>query len=112
MINTETNTVDRYRARLLYQNNAYTGDFASWEETLAPVVDKNTLRLFLHMVASQHMFLYHTDVISAFIQADMEGEVYVILPKICGDKVGYVRRFEWCQKGKPALAQKVPPIHD
>ena len=23
-----------------------------------------------------------------------------------------IQGFEWCQKGKPALAQKVPPIHD
>ena len=76
---------------MLYQNNAYTGNRASWEATFAPVVDKNTLRLFLHLAASEHMYLKHTDIVSAFIQADMEGEVYVILSEICGDpQVWYV----------------------
>ena len=92
-LNTQTQQVERWRARLLYQNNAYTGDKASWEETFAPVVDKNTLRIFLHLAASEHMFLKHTDVVSAFIQADMEGEVYVILPEICGDPPGMVRQL-------------------
>ena len=88
--NTETNTVESWRACLLYQNNAYSGDKASWEEMFAPVVDKNTLHFFLHLAASKHMFLKHTEVVLAFIQADMEGEVYVILPEICGDQPGMV----------------------
>ena len=41
-----TSRVDRYKARLLYQNNPWTGDFSPWEETFAPVVDKNTSTVF------------------------------------------------------------------
>ena len=36
---------DRYKARLVYQNNPWSGDFSPWEETFAPVVNKNTCTL-------------------------------------------------------------------
>ena len=85
--------VERYRARLLYQNNPWSGNYSPWEDTFAPVVDKNSLRMFLHMAAQEHMYLRHTDVVSAFIQAKMEGEVYVKLPEFCGDPSGFVRRL-------------------
>ena len=45
------------------------------------------------MAAQERMFLEHTDVVSAFIQAKMEGEVYVKLPEFCGDEKGMVRQL-------------------
>ena len=36
---------ERFRARLLYVNNPYTSEQASWEQLFAPVVDKTSVLL-------------------------------------------------------------------
>ena len=64
---------ERFRARLLYVNNAHTSVQSPWEELFAPVVDKTSLRLFLTISAMFHKHLQHLDMVSAYLHANLTG---------------------------------------
>ena len=46
----------RYKARLVYKNHPFIND-STWEQVFSPVVNKDTLRLFLMIVGKHKLFL-------------------------------------------------------
>ena len=53
------------------------------------------------MVGRRQLFLRQADVITAYLNAQMPDEVYIKLPKICGDEDNLVRRLWKALYGHP-----------
>jgi hypothetical protein len=70
--------VERYKARLIFMNRDDEGD--QEEDVYAPVVDKASLRVFLAIVAKKGWYLQQSDIKTAFLNAENNGEDYVKLP--------------------------------
>ena len=85
-INSEGKVV-RYRSRLVagghrqvpYREDGY-GSFDA-DRISSPVVSKDGLRIFLSMCAGYGMRIRQLDVSAAFLQADLEEEIYVRAPR-------------------------------
>ena len=77
----------RYRSRLVagghrqvpYREDGY-GSFDA-DRISSPVVSKDGLRIFLSMCAGYGMRIRQLDVSAAFLQADLEEEIYVRAPR-------------------------------
>ena len=79
----------------------------SWDKVFSPVVNKDTMliRLFFAIVGRHKMFLKQGDVVTAYLNADMDEQVYIKLPEICGDKAGFVREIWKALYGHPKAGQ-------
>ena len=64
-------TIDKYNARLV------TKEGIGYEETFSPVVRFTSIRLILAIVASMDLELYQMDVKTAFLNGDLEEEIYM-----------------------------------
>ena len=51
-----------------------------YQETFAPVVKLNTIRMLLYLAASCDWPLYQLDIKNAFFNGDLEDEVYMEIP--------------------------------
>ena len=73
-------TLDKYKARLVARGftQVYGVDF---DETYAPVSQLTTFRIFLALVMLLMLTAVHLDVQTAFLNATLEFEVYIKLPK-------------------------------
>ena len=67
---------DRLVAREFSQTQGV--DYA---ELIAPVVRSTTLRTFLSLAASRKLEVIHLDVKTAFLNGDLEEEVFMEIPK-------------------------------
>ena len=94
----------RYKARLVYKNHPFINT-STWDEVFSPVVNKDTIRLFFTIVGRGKMFLKQGDVVTAYLNADMDEPVYIKLPKICGDEEGFVRVLWKALYGHPKAGQ-------
>ena len=92
--------VPRYKARLVYPNHPFIND-SSWEQVFSPVVNKDMLRLFLTIVGKHRLFLRQADVVTAYLNAHIDEEVYVRLPEICGEDRSLVRQLFRALFGHP-----------
>ncbi|KAI3638829.1 hypothetical protein MIR68_003327 [Amoeboaphelidium protococcarum] len=72
-------TIERYKARLVIKGfkQVYGLDFF---DTFAPTPKNSTVRLVLSVAAHMDMELHHADVSTAFLNGDLEEEIYVIAP--------------------------------
>ena len=72
---------ERYKARLVVRgfSQVYGVDYF---ETYASVVASTSLRIFLTLVAVHDLELKKLDVKNAFIQADVDEDIYVWPPKV------------------------------
>ena len=68
----------RYKARLVVQSN--------YEEVIAPVARMETIRVLLALAAQEGWQVHHMDIKSAFLNDELEEEVYVKQPD------GYVKK--------------------
>jgi hypothetical protein len=76
--NTEGEIV-KHKARLIVQG--YRQKFGvDYDETWAPVLRKETLRLILQTAAIEAFDIHHMDVVTAFLQAEIDRDVYIRQP--------------------------------
>jgi hypothetical protein len=79
---------ERYKARLVaYGNQQREGEDFVFEELFAPVLKYKTLRLMCAMAAQYNMHLHKLDVKTAFLNGELEEEIYLHPPK--GTRVPY-----------------------
>lgn len=74
------NTVDKYKARLVARGFTQR-EGIDYKITFAPVISHVTIRLALALAAKRRMKVHQIDVATAFLNAELEEEVYMVPPQ-------------------------------
>lgn len=85
--------VERYKARLVAKgcSQRYGIDY---EETYSPVVRYATIRMILAMAAEYELYVHQLDVSTAYLNGDLDEDIYMRQPEIYDDKSGYVLKLK------------------
>ena len=76
----ENGVVERYKARLVAQG--YSQKFGQdYEETFSPLVRFESIRMIISLAAQYQLKLYQMDVTTAFLNGELEEEVYMRQPE-------------------------------
>lgn len=72
--------VVKYKSRLVAQG--FSQKFGvDYDEVFAPVVKQSTFRMFLTKASKDNMFVHHVDVKTAFLNGELEENIYMKQPK-------------------------------
>ena len=85
---TDKGTTDRFKARLVARGFSQVQG-QDFQETFAPTVRMDTLRLFLATVAKEDLECRHYDIKNAFTEAHLREQIYLSPPKGVDVKPGY-----------------------
>ena len=72
-------SVNRYKDRLVAKGYTQQHDI-NYDETFAPVAKMTTVRVLLALAAEKGWHLHQMDVKNAFLQDDLEEQVYMVQP--------------------------------
>jgi hypothetical protein len=74
------NKPERYKARLVAKG--YDQEFGiDYNETFAPVIKQQSLRLLLAMAVQENLIFHQVDISTAFLNGLLEEEVYIEVPE-------------------------------
>ena len=76
------NNIERYKARLVAKGFMQK-EGIDYNETFAPVIRKQSLRILLAIAVNENLEIHHIDVITAFLNGDLHEEVYIKPPEGC-----------------------------
>ena len=82
-------SIERYKARLVIKG-FYQREGIDYNAVFAPVVRTSTVRLFLSIVASYDLECHSIDIKNAFIQGDVEEQIFMRQPDGYDDSTGRV----------------------
>ena len=99
-------SIDRYKARLVAKGYAQRYGI-DYQDTFAPVAKINTIRIIISIAANRDWPLQQFDVKNAFLNGDLEEEVYMELPLEV--KNGSSCKGEVCKLKKSLYGLKQPP---
>ena len=88
----EDGHVTRNKARLVCKGYAQV-EGIDFEETYAPVARMESIRMILAYASSKNIKVYQMDVKSAFLNGELEEEVYIEQPEGFAEKEDYVCRL-------------------
>ena len=91
----EEGQITRNKARLVFKGYAQV-EGIDFEETFSPVARMEAIRMILAYACSNKIKVYQMDVKSAFLNGELEEEVYIEQPEgfQVSDKKGYVCRLK------------------
>ena len=88
----EEGKVDRFKARLVAKGYSQV-EGLNYHETYSPTLSPVLLRYILSYGVGRELEVDHIDVESAFLQGDLNEEVFMRLPDMCGSDSGKVVRL-------------------
>lgn len=100
-----TGNIEKYKARLVAKGFKQRAG-VDYDEIFAPTADRVTLRMLLALAAANDMVVDQIDVRTAFLNGDLEEDVYIKLPNELG---GGVRKLH---KALYGLKQAARAWHD
>lgn len=85
--------IERFKARLVVRGFSQRPGL-DYGETFAPVATIDSIRILLALAASKRMKLLHFDITTAFLNGNLEEEIYMSLPENYADAKGRVCRLK------------------
>ena len=74
------NEIERFKARLVAKGYTQQKDL-DYNETFAPVIKQQSLRLLLAIAVEQECMIHHIDISTAFLYGEIEEEIYIEIPE-------------------------------